>query len=85
MLRGIVPHQKGGVKPLISLEEWQQAQRLLKHRATTRTSSTKLNIFCLAWSFAILAGITVESGHLRTLTTEMSLRSMSLVWTRHSR
>ena len=41
MLRGIVPHQQGGVKPLISLEEWQQAQRLLKHRSTTRTSSTK--------------------------------------------
>ena len=41
MLRGIVPHQKGGVKPLISPEEWQQAQRLLKHRSTTRTSSTK--------------------------------------------
>jgi len=41
MLRGIVPHQKGGVTPLISQEEWQQAQRLLKHRATTRTSSTR--------------------------------------------
>ena len=41
MLRGIVPHQKGGVKPLISSEEWQQAQRLLKHRSTTRTSSTR--------------------------------------------
>ena len=31
---------KMGVKPLISLEE-QQAQVLLKHRATTRTSSTR--------------------------------------------
>ena len=41
MLRGIVPHQRGGVKPLISPEEWQQAQVLLKHRATTRTSSTR--------------------------------------------
>jgi len=41
MLRGIVPHQQGGVKPLISPEEWQQAQRLLKHRSTTRTSSTR--------------------------------------------
>jgi DNA invertase Pin-like site-specific DNA recombinase len=41
MLRGIVPHQQGGVKPLISPEEWQQAQQLLKHRSTTRTSSTK--------------------------------------------
>ena len=41
MLRGIVPHQEGGVKPLISQDEWHQAQRLLSHRATTRTSSTK--------------------------------------------
>ena len=41
MLRGIVPHQQGGVRPLISPEEWQQAQVLLKHRATTRTSSTR--------------------------------------------
>ena len=41
MLRGIVPHQQGGVKPLISLEEWQQARRLLQHRSTTRTSSTR--------------------------------------------
>ena len=41
MLRGIVPHQQGGVKPLISPEEWDQAQRLLKHRSTTRTSSTR--------------------------------------------
>ena len=42
MLRGIVPHQQGGVRPLISPEEWQQAQVLLKHRATTRTSSTRI-------------------------------------------
>ena len=41
MLRGIVPHQKGGVKPLISPEEWRQAQVLPKHRSTTRTSSTR--------------------------------------------
>ena len=41
MLRGVVAHQAGGVKPLISLEEWQQAQRLLRHRSTTRTSSTR--------------------------------------------
>ena len=41
MLRGIVSHQKGGVKPLISPEEWQQAQVLLKHRSTTRTSSAR--------------------------------------------
>ena len=41
MLRGIVPHQKGGVKPLISPKEWQQAQVLLKHRSTTRTSSAR--------------------------------------------
>ena len=26
MLRGIVPHQQGGVRPLISPEEWQQAR-----------------------------------------------------------
>lgn len=36
MLRGIVPHQKGGVKPLISPEEWEQAKRLLDRRAQSR-------------------------------------------------
>ena len=29
MLRGIVPHQQGGVKPLVSPDEWEQAKRLL--------------------------------------------------------
>ena len=36
MLRGIVPRQEGGVKPLISLEEWESAKRLLSHRARSR-------------------------------------------------
>ena len=38
MLRGIVPHQKGGVKPLVSPEEWAQAKRLLDRRALSRTA-----------------------------------------------
>lgn len=36
MLRGIVPRQEGGVKPLISLEEWESAKRLLSHRTRSR-------------------------------------------------
>ena len=33
MLRGIVPRQEEGVKPLISPAEWAKADRLLKHRS----------------------------------------------------
>ena len=36
MLRGIVPHQQGGVKPLVSPEEWEKAKRLLVRRAQSR-------------------------------------------------
>ena len=36
MLRGIVSHQKDGVKPLISPEEWEQAKRLLDRRSQSR-------------------------------------------------
>ena len=36
MLRGVVPHQEGGVKPLISAEEWAQAKRLLARRTQSR-------------------------------------------------
>ena len=36
MLRGIVPHQQGGVKPLISPEEWETAKRLLNRRSQSR-------------------------------------------------
>ena len=36
MLRGIVPHQKGGVRPLISADEWEQAKRLLDRRSQSR-------------------------------------------------
>ena len=40
MLRGIVPRQEEGVKPLISPEEWSKAQRLLSRRAGSRSRST---------------------------------------------
>lgn len=36
MLRGIVPDQKGGAKPLISPEEWEKAKRLLDRRSQSR-------------------------------------------------
>ena len=36
MLRGVVSHQKDGVKPLISPEEWEQAKRLLDRRSQSR-------------------------------------------------
>ena len=36
MLRGVVPHQQGGVKPLISAEEWETAKRLLARRTQSR-------------------------------------------------
>ena len=36
MLRGIVQHQQGGVKPLISAEEWETAKRLLDRRSQSR-------------------------------------------------
>ena len=36
MLRGIVPHQQGGVKPLVSADEWAQAKRLLDRRSQSR-------------------------------------------------
>ena len=36
MLRGLVPHQKGGVKPLISPQEWAAAQELLLQRTRSR-------------------------------------------------
>ena len=39
MLRGIVPRQDGGVKPLISLEEWEAAKRLLSHRSRSRVQT----------------------------------------------
>ena len=41
MLRGVVPHQEGGVKPLITPEEWGSASRLLEHRSRMRTSSNR--------------------------------------------
>ena len=40
MLRGVVPRQEGGVKPLISLEEWSKAQRLLQQRSSSPSRST---------------------------------------------
>ncbi len=40
ILRGIVPRQEGGVKPLISPEEWSKAQRLLQHRSGSPSRST---------------------------------------------
>lgn len=40
MLRGIVPRQKEGVKPLISAAEWPKAQRLLQHRSGSPSRST---------------------------------------------
>ena len=39
MLRGIVPHQKDGVKPLVSPDEWEQAKRLLSRRTRSRVST----------------------------------------------
>jgi DNA invertase Pin-like site-specific DNA recombinase len=36
MLRGLVPHQDGGVKPLISAEEWAAAKQLLLRRTRSR-------------------------------------------------
>ena len=39
MLRGIVEHQQGGVKPLISPDEWEQAKRLLSQRTHSRVST----------------------------------------------
>ena len=39
MLRGIVPHQKNGVKPLVSADEWEQAKRLLSRRTRSRVST----------------------------------------------
>ena len=42
MLRGIVPHQQGGVKPLISPEEWAQAKRLLNRRSQSRVPVGKV-------------------------------------------
>ena len=40
MLRGIVPRQEEGVKPLISPEEWSKAHHLLSHRSGSRSRST---------------------------------------------
>ena len=40
MLRGIIPRQQEGVKPLITPEEWARAQRLLQHRSGSRSRST---------------------------------------------
>ena len=40
MLRGIVQHQQGGVKRLISPEEWETAKRLLSRRARSRVSTS---------------------------------------------
>jgi len=40
MLRGIVPRQEEGVKPLISPAEWAKAERLLKHRSGSPSRST---------------------------------------------
>ena len=42
MLRGIVQHQQGGVKPLISPEEWEQAKRLLNRRSQSRVPAGKV-------------------------------------------
>ena len=39
MLRGIVPHQKDGVRPLVSADEWEQAKRLLSRRTCSRVST----------------------------------------------
>lgn len=39
MLRGIVPHQKNGVKALVSADEWEQAKRLLSRRTRRRVST----------------------------------------------
>ena len=36
MLRGVVPHQQGGVKPLVSAEEWVAAKQLLSRRTRSR-------------------------------------------------
>ena len=86
MLRGIVPHQQGGVKPLISPEEWQQAQRMLKsRRAPSRTSSTRPQ--------HLLSGLVVCDSCGRSLwrqttaittSVEVPLRSVPVVWTRNS-
>ena len=40
MLRGIVPRQEGGVKPLISSQEWAKVQRLLQQRSGSPSRST---------------------------------------------
>ena len=40
MLRGVVPRQEGGVKPLISPQEWAKAQRLLQQRSGSPSRST---------------------------------------------
>ena len=47
MLRGIVPHQQGGVKPLISAEEWETAKRLLARRTHSRvqTGAQRTHLF----------------------------------------
>ena len=83
---GLFPHQRGGVKPLISPEEWQQAQVLLKHRATTRTSSTRRQ--------HLLSGLVVCDSCGRSLWNQTTaygrlrlkcpLRPLSVVWTRNS-
>ena len=60
MLRGIVPHQKDGVKPLISPEEWETAKRLLDRRSPvtgagrrpTDSSFFVLNLLRLLRAFA---------------------------------
>ena len=41
ILRGIVKHQAGGVKPLISAEEWSQATHLLARRSVSRSTKTR--------------------------------------------
>ena len=41
MLRGIVPNQPDGVKPLFSADEWSRASRLLEHRKGSPSQSTR--------------------------------------------
>lgn len=40
MLRGVVPYQKAGVKPVISPAEWAEAKRLLSRRSQSRAQSS---------------------------------------------
>ena len=43
MLRGVVPYQKEGVKPIVSPEEWAAAKRQLSRRKVSRARRTAKN------------------------------------------